>query len=167
MNHKVIATTMFSLALLTPEVVLAQDYITRIETGTILPVRVNQDIEVNREDNRIYLGTVDEDIYVENGNRGIPRGSQVELKVRKATDDQLVLDVEAVHIYGERYVVFSDPNHFERSQKLAAAIVGTVAINHVRGPIIWVQRDTVINFRIERPLELESVEARVRVHLWM
>jgi hypothetical protein len=168
MRQIIIATTvLLSLALLMPRSIAARDPITRIERGTILPVRINQAIEVDREDDRIYFGTVDEDIYVENGNRGIPRGSRVELKVRKATDDQLVLDVEAIRIYGERYAVFSEPNHFERSQMLAAAVVGTVAINQVRGPVIMVQRDTVINFRIECPLEMESVEARVGVHSWM
>ena len=163
MSHKVIATSvMLILALFTPRSVAARDRLSRIERGTILPVRVSQAIEVNREDNRIYAGTVDEDIYAENGNRGIPRGSQVELKVRKAADDQLVLDVEAIHIYGVRYAVFNDP--FDRSP--AAAIIGTVAINQVHGPVIMVQRDTVINFQIERSLEMEGVQARIGVLSW-
>jgi hypothetical protein len=81
------------------------------------------------------------------------------LRVRKAADDQLVLDVEAIRINGVRYAVFSDPNHFEREQNLTAGIVGTVSINQVRGPVIMVQRDTLINFQIERPLEMEAVEA--------
>jgi hypothetical protein len=167
MRQIIFATTvMLGLALLMPRSVAARDHITRIERGTILPVRVNQAIEVNREDNRVYAGMVDEDIYVENGNRSIPRGSQVELKVRRATDDQLVLDIEAIHIYGERYVVFHDQSHFEREQNLTAAIVGTVVVNHARGPVIMVQRDTVINFRIERPLEMEAVEAALGVLTW-
>jgi hypothetical protein len=160
MRQIIIATTVIlSLALFIPKSVAARDHVMRIERGTILPVRVNQAIEVNREDNRVYAGTVDEDIYGENGNRGIPRGSQVELRVRKAADDQLVLDVEAIRINGVRYAVFSDPNHFEREQNLTAGIVGTVSINQVRGPVIMVQRDTLINFQIERPLEMEAVEA--------
>ena len=160
MRQIIIATTVIlSLALFIPKSVAARDHVMRIERGTILPVRVSQAIEANREDNRVYAGTVDEDIYGENGNRGIPRGSQVELRVRKAADDQLVLDVEAIRINGVRYAVFSDPNHFEREQNLTAGIVGTVSINQVRGPVIMVQRDTLINFQIERPLEMEAVEA--------
>ena len=167
MRQIIIATTvLLSLALLIPRSIAARDPLTRIERGTILPVRINETIEVNREDNRIYTGTVDEDIYVENGNRGIPRGSTVELKVRRVADDQLVLDVEAIHIYGRRYIVLTDPDHFEREQNLAAAIVGTVAINRTRGPVIMVQRDTIINFQIERPLEMEAVKARLRVLSW-
>ena len=52
------------------------------------------------------------------------------------------------------------------TQDLTAAILGTVAINHVRGPVIMVQRDTVINFQIERPLEMEAVEAALGVMTW-
>ena len=140
------------LALLFPKSAAARDHMTRIERGTILPVRVTQAIEVNREDDGVYAGTVDEDIDGVNGNRGIPRGSQVDLKVRRATDDQLVLDVEAIRIHGVRYVVFTDPNHFEQDHTLTAAIVGTVAVNQVRGPVVMVQSDTVINFQIELPL---------------
>jgi hypothetical protein len=157
---------MLSLALFIPKSVAAQGHIAKIERGTILPVRLDQAIEVDREDHRVYTGTVDENVAGENGNRGIPHGSQVELKVRRATDDQLTLDVEAINVYGVRYVVFSDPNQFERNHNLTAAIVETVAVNHVRGPVIMVQRDTVINFQIERPLEMESVEAALGVLPW-
>jgi len=66
--------------------------------------------------------------------------------------------VEAIYIQGVRYAVFTDPNHIG-DHDFTAAIAGTVAINQVRGPVIMVQRDTVINFQIERPLEMESVEA--------
>jgi len=154
----IVTAVMLSLALLVPKSVAARDHITRIERGTIFPVRVNQAIAVNRDDNHIYTGTVDEDIHAENGSRIIPRGSQVDLKVRRATDEQLRLDVEAIYIQSVRYAVFTDPNHIG-DHDFAAAIVGTVAINQVRGPVIMVQRDTVINFQIERPLEMESVEA--------
>jgi hypothetical protein len=132
MRQIIIATTVIlSLALFIPKSVAARDHVMRIERGTILPVRVSQAIEANREDNRVYAGTVDEDIYGENGNR----------------------------INGVRYAVFSDPNHVAREQNLTAGIVGTVSINQVRGPVIMVQRDTLINFQIERPLEMEAVEA--------
>jgi len=167
MNQISIGTVvMLSLAFFMPKSVPAQGHIARVERGTILPVRMDQAIEVNREDSRMYAGTVDENVAGENGNRGIPHGSQVELKVRRAADDQLVLDVEAINVYGVRYVVLSDPNQFERNHNLTAAIVGTAAVNHVRGPVIMVQRDTVINFQIERPLEMESVEAAFGVLPW-
>jgi hypothetical protein len=164
MRQIIVATAVvLSLALFIPKSVSAGDRMRTIERGTILPVRMDQAIEVNREDNRIYTGTVDENVAGENGNRGIPHGSQVELKVRRGTDDQLVLDVAAINVYGVRYVVFSDPHQFERNHNLTAAIVGTVAVNRVRGPVIMVERDTVINFQIERPFEMESVEARIGV----
>src|ERR1700733_2815732 len=139
MRQIIVATAvMLSLVLFMPKSVAAQGHIAKIERGTILPVRLDQAIEVDREDHRVYTGTVDENVAGENGNRGIPHGSQVELKGRRATDDQLTLDVEAINVYGVRYVVFSDPNQFERNDNLTAAIVETVAVNHVLGPVIMV-----------------------------
>jgi hypothetical protein len=167
MRQTIVATAVIlSLVLFMPKSVSAGDRMKTIEKGTILPVRMDQAIEANREDHRIYTGTVVENVAGENGNRGIPQGSQVELKVRRTAADQLMLDVEAINVYGVRYVVFSDPNQFERNHTLTAAIVGTMAVNRVRGPVIMVQRDTVINFQIERPLEMESVEAALGVLPW-
>jgi len=33
---------------------------TRLEPGTVIPVRMNQAIDVERRDNRVYYGTVDQ-----------------------------------------------------------------------------------------------------------
>jgi len=135
-----------------------RDRITRIEPGTIVPVRLNETIDVDRQDNRTYTGTVDQDVRGGNGREAIPRGAQVELRVRVARDNDLVLDLESVTVRGERYRVGSEPNRVEsqRDNSLVGTIVGAVTGTQVRGRAVRVHRDTVLNFRIERPLEIET-----------
>src|SRR5579863_7156236 len=53
----------------------------RIESGTMLPVRTNEYISSNRADGRIFTGTVSQDVVGSNGDLAIPRGSSVELIV--------------------------------------------------------------------------------------
>src|ERR1700730_5753836 len=58
-----------------------RDRMTRIESGTMISVRTTESIDVDRKDNRIYRGIVDQDVRGENGRLAIPRGSAVELLV--------------------------------------------------------------------------------------
>src|SRR5437867_4072844 len=69
---------------------------TRLEPGTVIPVRTNETIDVQRRDNRVYTGIVDQDVWGDNGRLAIPMGSTVELIVRVAPDNDLILDVESV-----------------------------------------------------------------------
>ena len=48
----------------------ARNLYTRIVPNTVVPIRVNTAIDVTRRDNRVYYGTVDQDI------RGTTGGSQ-------------------------------------------------------------------------------------------
>jgi len=48
---------------------------TRVESDTVIAVRVNEAIDVERKDNRIYTGIVDQDVRGDNGRLAIPRGS--------------------------------------------------------------------------------------------
>lgn len=155
-----------TLALSFPALVAAQDRgrdgdrerdhdrMTRIDRGTVIPVRLNNPIDVNREENRVYTGTVDQDVRGENGRLAIPRGSQVELRVRVERDHDLVLDLDSVSIHGERYELEADANRIpsQRDNSLVGSIVGAVTGNEVRGPAVRVRRGTVLSFRIERPL---------------
>jgi len=77
--------------------------VTKIERGTEIVVRTNQYIESDRRDNRVYTGTVDQDVRGLDGRLAISRGSQVEMIVRTAPDNDLILDLESVTIRGERY----------------------------------------------------------------
>ena len=133
-----------------------RDRVTRLEPGTRIPVRLNQTIDVNRSDNRVFYGTVDQDVRGDHGRVVIPRGSSVELMVRVARDNDLVLDLDSVVVNGDRYALRTDPNRFEseRDNSLLGNIVGAINGQKVRGPAVRVGRGTVLTFRLERPLEM-------------
>ena len=134
---------------------------TRIEPGTTVPVRLNESIDVERNDNRVYHGAVDTDVRGENGRIAIPRGSDAELMVRVAPDNDLVVDLESVVVNGQRYAIRTDPNRYEsrRDNSLVGGIVGAVTGAQVRGRAVRIPRDAVVTFRLERPLEM-GVEDR-------
>jgi len=133
-----------------------RDRITRLEPGTRIPVRLNRTIDVSRSDNRVFYGSVDQDVRGDYGRVVIPRGSNVELMVRVARDNDLVLDLDSVVVNGQRYALRTDPNRFEseRDNSLLGNIVGAINGQQVRGPAVRVERGTVLMFRLERPLEM-------------
>jgi hypothetical protein len=128
----------------------------RLEPGTRIPVRLNNTIDVYRSDNRVFYGTVDQDVRGDYGRIVIPRGANVELMVRVARDNDLVLDLDSVVVNGQRYAIRTDPNRFEseRDNSLLGNIVGAINGQQVRGPAVRVERGTVLTFRLERPLEM-------------
>ncbi len=79
-----------------------------IDTGTSISVRTNETIDVKKSDGRVFAGVVDQDVMSANGNVAIPRGSNVELMVKKLSNNQLVLDLESVTVNGQRYAVTAD-----------------------------------------------------------
>src|SRR6266581_4049601 len=87
-----------------------RDRLSRIEPGTTIVIRTNDTIDVERRDNRVYTGTVDQDVRGDNGRLAIPRGSTVEMIVRVAPDNDLMLDVESVVVDGQRYAMRTDSN---------------------------------------------------------
>ncbi len=132
------------------------DRMTRLEPGTVIPVRNNDWINVERRDNRVYYGTVDQDVRGENGRLAIPRGSQVEMIVRVAPDNDLILDLESVTVNGERYAIRANPDRMEaqRDNSLVGNIIGAVTGAQVRGQVVKVPKDAVLRFRLDRPLEM-------------
>jgi hypothetical protein len=133
-----------------------RERITRLEPGTLVAVRTNESIDVDRRDNRVYPGTVDQDVRGTNGALAIPRGAPVELIVRVAPDNDLILDLESAVVNGQRYAVRTDPNRIEsrRDDSLLGAIVGAISGAQVRGRAVRVPRDTVITFRLDRRMEM-------------
>src|SRR5258706_10638211 len=89
------------------------DRITRILPGTNVTVRTDSTIDVERRDNRVYTGIVEQDVRGDDGRLAIPRGSTVELIVRVARDNDLILDVESIVAHGERYAVSTQANRLE------------------------------------------------------
>jgi len=132
------------------------DRVTRLEPGIVIPVRTNEGIDVERTENRVFTGIVDEDIRGTNGRLAIPRGSTVELIVRVARDNDLVLDLESVQVNGQRYAVRTDVNRIEsdRDNGVVGAIVGAINGGQIRGRAVRLPRNSLVTFRLERPLEM-------------
>src|SRR6185437_10426062 len=107
-------------------------------------------------DNRVFTGTVDQDVRGENGRLAIPRGSTVELIVRVARDNDLFLDLDSVTVNGQRYAIKTDPNRVEsqRDNSIVGAIVGAINGGEVRGRAVRLPRNTLVTFRLERPLDM-------------
>jgi len=129
---------------------------TRLAPGTMISVRPTESIDVERKDNRVYYGIVDQDVRGNNGQLAIPRGSKVELIVRVERDNDLILDLESVMVNGERYAIQTEANRVEstRDNSLVGAIVGAVNGGEVRGRSVRIPRDTLLTFRLDRPLNI-------------
>ena len=132
------------------------DRISTIDVGTIIPVRTNEAIDVEHRDNLVYTGIVDQDVRGTNGRLAIPRGSQVELIVRVARDNDLIIDLESVTVNGQRYGLRTDTARAEstRDNSLVGSIVGAIQGGEARGRAVRIPRDSLITFRIERPLDI-------------
>jgi hypothetical protein len=138
-----------------PHMSAAQD-VRRLEPGTTIAVRTNQAIDADRADDRIYTGVVDQDVRDNRDRMVIPRGSKVELSVRVARDNDLILDLESVVANGERYAVDAKPRRAEsdRDDDIIGSIVGAIKGGESRGRTVRIPRDSVISFRLERPLNV-------------
>lgn len=136
------------------------DRVRRLDPGTVIPVRTNESIDVDKGDNRVYMGTVDQDVRGDNGRLVIPRGASIELMVRYTHDNDLVLDLDSVVVNGQRYALKSEPKRMEaqRDDSLIGNIVGAINGGEARGRAVRVPRDTVVTFRLERPLDLGVVD---------
>jgi hypothetical protein len=132
------------------------DRITRIQPGTNVTVRTDATIDVERRDNRVYTGIVDQDVRGDNGRLAIPRGSSVELIVRVARDNDLVLDLESIRVNGQRYAIKADPNRVEseRDNSLVGSIIGAINGGQVQGRTVRIPGGSLLNFRIQRPLDV-------------
>jgi hypothetical protein len=139
----------------------SRDTFTRVEPGTVIPVRTNESIDVERKDYRVYTGIVDRDVRGDNGRLAIPRGATVELMVRVAADNDLILDLESVMVNGQRYAIRTDATRVEsrRDDSLVGAIVGAINGGTYRGRAVRIPRDSVVTFRLQRPLDV-GVEDR-------
>jgi hypothetical protein len=81
-------------------------YPDRIPAGTRIKVRTNDTIDVReRTNNRVYTGTVAEDVTGENGTVLIPRGANAELLVTSSDRNDLSVDLESITVRGHRYMV--------------------------------------------------------------
>jgi len=132
------------------------DTLTILQRGTVIPVRTNEAIEVERTDNRVYTGVVDRDVRGDDGRLAIPRGSDVELIVRTISDNDMVIDLESVVANGQRYAIKAAPKRVEaqRDDSLVGGIVGAITGGEGRGRAVRIPRDSVVTFRVQRALDM-------------
>jgi hypothetical protein len=133
---------------------------TTIEPGTLLAARTNQSIDADKRDYQVYTGIVDQDVRGDNDRLAIPRGSAVELMVRVAQDNDLVIDLESVTVNGQRYAVKTDPNRqrSDRDDSLVGAVAGALQGGETRGRAVRIPRDSVLTFRLQRPLDMSVAD---------
>jgi hypothetical protein len=137
-------------------IVLAQQQTrgNRIETGTTIDVRTTESIEVDRRDTQVFRGTVERDVYGEDSRQvAIPRGSPVELMVRRSGDTDMTVDLDSVTVNGERYAVRTEPNQVTAQGGLIGTIVGAIA--GARGTSVKLPQGTILSFRLERALDVD------------
>ena len=133
-----------------------RDRMTRIEPGTIIAVRTNDTIDVERNDYQVYRGMVDQDVRGNDGRLAIPRGSSVELIVRIERDNDLIIDLESVSVNGNRYAIKTQANRQEsqRDDSLVGSIVGAIQGGEARGRAVRIPRDSILTFRLQRGLDM-------------
>jgi len=132
------------------------DTFTTLARGTVIPVRTNEAIDVERSDNRVYTGTVDQDVRGDDGRLAIPRGAEVELIVRSTSNNDLIIDIESVTARGQRYAIKTDPKRVssERDDSLVGSLVGAITGGEGRGRAVRIPRDSVVTFRVQRSLDM-------------
>jgi hypothetical protein len=111
---------------------------------------------VERSDYRIYNGIVDRDVRGDDGRLAIPRGSKVELIVRTNSQNDLIIDLESVVANGQRYAIKTDAKRIESqpNDDVVGDLVGAITGGQGRGRAVSVPRDSVVTFRVLRPLEM-------------
>jgi hypothetical protein len=133
-----------------------RDRITTLVPGTVIPVRTNEAIDVDKGDYRVYRGIVDQDVRGNDGHLAIPRGSAVELVVRFSRDNDMILDLDSVSVNGVRYAPKTEIRRIESrpDDSVVGSIVGAISGGEVRGRAVRVPRDTVVTFRLRQPLDM-------------
>ena len=78
----------------------------RVPAGTEIVVRTNDAIDAKHpSDSRIYTGVVERDVTDRSGRVVIPRGADAELIMRDSAENEIIVDLEAVEVRGQRYSV--------------------------------------------------------------
>jgi len=79
-----------------------------VDTGMTLAVRTNEEINVFKSDGQVFSGVIDQDVRDSRGQVAVPRGAYVEMMVKRLSDDEYALDLEAVTVNGRRLGVQTD-----------------------------------------------------------
>ena len=138
-----------------------------IAAGTNISVRNSETIDVIKSDGRVFAGVVDQDVFDENGNVSIPKGSYAKLIVKKASNQYLAVDLELVEVNGLRYMVTTNGDRTEGEQRGGigpnpragdlvdgGALIGSVTQLFTRGKAVKIPAESFLTFRLEQPLKI-------------
>jgi hypothetical protein len=107
----------------------------QLDAGTFITVRTRQSIDTDKGDGRVFIGTVDQDVWDDYRRLAVPAikaGSPVEMLVRSARDGDLILDLDSVTTGGQRYAISASPQRVDAGRpeggNQGAAYVGGGAI---------------------------------------
>jgi hypothetical protein len=114
-----------------------------IGAGARISVRTNENIDAAQIDGRVFTGVVNQDVRDANGNVVIPKGSNAELIVKKAANEDLLLELESVTANGQRYAVTADMSRLSggqwdgigRNKRTARFVGGGAAMGAIVGAI--------------------------------
>jgi len=89
-----------------------------IAEGTLVQVRTNQAINsTDAAPGQTFMGLIAHDVTDRTGRMVIPGGSPAELVLRNVSKHQIVLDLQAIMIGGQRYQIFSDSATVQGTKK--------------------------------------------------
>jgi hypothetical protein len=98
----------------------AYSRLARVEAGTFVTVRTSETIQTDRRDNRTFPAVVDQDVW-DNYERlavpAIPRGSRADLRVREASDGDMILDLDSIVVDGRRYAVDAQTQRIDSQRR--------------------------------------------------
>jgi hypothetical protein len=121
-----------------------------IDAGTNITVRTNGRIHAERSDGRIFTGVVEQDILDRQGGIIIPKGSDVELVVRRLSDNDFVLDIDSAIVNGDRYGIESEGGAGEVIGTIVGVITGLPVLT--RGSVVDVPDESLLTFHLSKPL---------------
>ncbi len=157
-----------------------------LPVGTEVAVRTNQRIDSHEVvEGQTFSARIAEDIRDTDGSIAIPRGSDASLSIRRLEGNgDITLDVESIAVGGRRYRVTTADQEVENRRDGAGgdrrtdesggggavfgAVIGAIAHDGegggagagreivTRGREVHVPAETVLRFRLDRPLRLRS-----------
>jgi hypothetical protein len=89
----------------------------RIDAGTTITVRTNEEIDASDSDGQVFTGIVEKDVIGKNRKVVIPKRSDVELTVKRLSDNEVALDLDAVTVNGRRYAIETEENILDSDRK--------------------------------------------------